>query len=184
MPVCGVSEQLYVEHRERRVGYGLAENGFCIRLKSSVEFFLRAVGGNEREIDPHLPHRYGEEIVCPAVYGRACYHVIAAVGYIENSVEIGSLSRRGEHGGCPALELAYLLCHLIVRRILKSRIEIPRSLKVEKLTHILACIVLEGSALIYGQLPGFTVSGDISSLDALGLDLHLISYLSISSSAI
>ena len=105
--------------------------------------------------------------------------MVAAVGDIEDGVEVGRLTRGGEHGGSSPLQLTDLGGNIVVGRVLQPSIKITTGLQVKELAHVLAGGVLKSSRLDNGDLPGLSVSGGIAALDTLGIDLiitHKISF--------
>ena len=84
---------------------------------------------------------------------------------VENSIEIGSLSRRSKHGSYTAFKSCDFFSYKIICGVLKSGIEITGSFKIKKLTHLLTCVILESSTLVNGYLSGFTLLGGISRLN-------------------
>ena len=90
--MCGLSKLLDIEDSERGVCKGLTEYGLSVLAECGVKLLLSAVGINEGELDAHLLHRYGEEIVGAAVDGCGRDNVVTAVGDIEYRVEGCSLT--------------------------------------------------------------------------------------------
>ena len=74
--------------------------------------------------------------------------------------------------GNTALKSGNLCGYGIVGRILKTGIEISFCFKVEKLAHIVACIILKSGALVNGKLTGLALLRLPAFVDALGFDSH------------
>ena len=92
--------------------------------------------------------------------------MIACLADIENCKEVSSLSGACEHSCNAAFQFTKLSCHEVIRRILKSCIEITGSFSVEELAHIFGSSILPGSALIDRYLSGFAVAGLIATVKA------------------
>ncbi len=170
MAVGGGGELLDVQHGEGRVGDGLAEDGLGVGAEGSVQLLLGAVRGDEGEVDPHLLHGHGEEVVGAAVDGVGGHHVVPAGGDVEHGVEVGRLAGGGEHPHGPALQGGDLGRHGVAGGVLQAGVEVALGLQVKELAHVLAGVVLEGGGLDNGDLPGLPVAGAVAPLDADGVD--------------
>ena len=165
MTVRSIRELFDIENSQGGVGDGFAENRFGVGPESRIQFFRRAVRGEEGEFHTHLPHGDGKEIVGAAVNGGRSDHMVPGSGNIENSKEVRGLAGRGQHRGSTAFHGADLRGDHIVGRILKAGVEITGSLQVEEFAHILAGVVLEGGGLDDRDLAGFSVPRRIPGLD-------------------
>ena len=168
--VCGLGKLLNIQHGEGRIGDGFAKHRLGVGLKRRVQLLLGTVGGDEGEVDAHLPHSDVEKVVGAAIDGGGGHHMVAAVGNIEDGVEVGRLAGGGEHGRSASLHVADLGGHHIVGGVLKPGIEISAGLQVEELAHVLAGGVLKGGGLDNGNLPRLSVAGGVAPLDAFGVD--------------
>ena len=168
--VGGIGELLNVQHGQGGVGDGLTKDGLGVGTESGFQFLVRAVGRDEGELNAHLCHGDGEEVEGAAVNGAAGDHMVAAVGNVENGVEVGGLTGGGQHGSRAAFQLGQLGGHIIVGGILQAGIEIAGGFQIEELAHILTGGVLEGSRLYDGDLAGLAVAGGVAALHAFGLD--------------
>ena len=128
---------LDVEHSATRVADCLAEHYLCVRAKCLLYLLLRCVRINVSALDAELLQRNAEEIVCSAVNLVGSYDMVASLADVEYSVEIGSLTRTGEHSANTALELRNLLCNSVVGRVLQACVEIALLLQVEEHSHLL-----------------------------------------------
>ena len=95
--------------------------------------------------------------------------MVATLTDVEHGVEVGRLSRRGEHACHATLEGCNLGRYGIVRGVLQAGIEIAAVLKVEEAGHLLAVVVLECGALINGQHARLALLGCPALLHAEGL---------------
>ena len=166
----GGSELLDVEHRERRVGDGLAEDGARVVLESGVELLGRAVGRDERGLDAHLRHGHADEVERAAVNGGGSHDVAAGLADVEQREEVGRLARRGQHSRRTTLKLGNLCGDVVVRGVLQARVEVARRLEVKELAHVLARVVLERGGLHDRNLTRLAVAGGVPALDTYGVD--------------
>ena len=103
--------------------------------------------------------------------------MISRLTDIKYGIIIRSLTRAGQHCGNAALELADLRCHVVICRILQSRIEISGILKVKKLSHLLGSLILKGGTLIDRKHSGLALFRLPSGLNANCVKLILISHV-------
>ena len=173
--VGSLGELFNVQHREGRVGNGLAKHGLGVRPEGSLQLLGGAVRVHEGELNSHLPHGHMEKVKGPPVNSAAGHYMVAAIGNIEDGVEVGCLAAAGQHGGSASLQLADLGCHIVVGRVLEPGVEIAAGLQVKELSHILAGSILEGSALDNGDLPGLPVPRGIAPLytDGITIKTHI-----------
>ena len=135
MRMGGFGKLLDVKNVERRIGKRLAENRFGVFLESGVQLRLGAVGRNEGEVDSELAQRHVEKVEGTAVNSGRTDNVITGRADIENSEEIGGLSRRSENGTDTTLKVGNFCGNRVVGRVLKPGIEIALRFKVKKLSH-------------------------------------------------
>ena len=173
MGVGGLGEPLNVQHGEGGVGDGLAKDRLGVGPEGGGQLLIGAVGLYKGELDAHLPHGDVEEVIGAPVDGGGGHYVVAAVGDIENGVEIGRLAGGGEHSGGTALHVADFGGYHVVGGVLKAGIEVAAGLQVEELAHVLAGIIFEGGRLNNGDLPGLAVLRGVAALDAFGVDFIL-----------
>ena len=164
----GLGELLNVQHRQGRVGDGLAENQLGVGPEGGVQLLLGAVGIHEGGFQTHLLHGHGEQVEAAAVDGGTGHDVVAAASDVEHGHEGGSLAGAGEHGSGAALQGADLGRHGVAGGVLQTGVEIAAGLQVKELAHILGGIVLERGTLNDGDLAGLAVAGGIARLDAQG----------------
>ena len=93
--------------------------------------------------------------------------MVTTLAYIENSIEVSSLSRGGKHCSNTAFKCSDLLCNKVIGGVLKSGIEISGSFKIKELAHLFTCVILKGSTLVNGNLSGFALLRRISRLNRL-----------------
>ena len=163
-------ELLNVQHRQGRVGDGLAEDSAGVGPEGGLQLFLRAVWGDEGGLDAHFGHGDGDQVEGAAVYAGGGHDVVSAVHDVEQGEKVGSLAGGGQHGGGAALQGGDLGGHIVVGGVLEAGVEIAAGLQVKKLAHVLGCGVLEGGGLDDGDLPRLAVAGGIASLDTGGFD--------------
>ena len=159
---------LNIQNRQCRIGDGLAEDRLRIVLECRLQLLLRAVGGDKRGRDAHLGHRDRNQVEGSAINGGRRNDVIPALADIEQRKEIRCLTGAGQHAGGSAFQRRNLRCHIIVRGVLKSRIEIAARFQIEQLAHIFAGIIFEGCRLNNRDLPRLTVSRTIPCLHTFG----------------
>ena len=109
---------LNIQHRQRRIGDGLAEYRLGVGPEGGLQLLLRAVRGDEGELDAHPLHGDGEEVKGPPIDGAGGYHMVPAGGDIEYGVEVGCLTGGGEHPRRTALQLGDLPRHVVAGGIL------------------------------------------------------------------
>ena len=166
----GPGELLDVQHRQGRVGDGLAEHGAGRGPESGLQLFVGAVRGDEGHLDAHLGHGDGDQVEGAAVDGGRGDDVVPAGADVEQGEEIGRLAGGGEHGGGAALQLTDLGGHVVVGGVLEAGVEIAAGLQVKELAHVLTGGVLEGGGLDDGDLPGLAVAGGVAPLDTFRFD--------------
>ena len=99
--------------------------------------------------------------------------MVAAVGNVEDGVEVGRLAGGGEHGRSAPFHVADLGRHMVVGGVLQPGIEVAAGLQVKKSAHILAGGILKGGGLDDGDLAGFSISRSVATLYAFSVDLIL-----------
>ena len=163
-------ELLDVQHRQGRVGDGLAEDRLGVGAEGGVQLFLRAVGGDESGLNAHFGHGDGDEVEGAAINGGRGDDVVAAGGDVEQGEEVGRLAGGGQHSRRAALQRGDFRRHIVAGGVLETGVKIAVGLQVEKFAHILGGGVLKGGGLHNGNLTGFAAAGGIASLDAGGFD--------------
>lgn len=174
MPVSDVSKFLNVRDATCRIGDCFSEESLCVRTERLVDFFFACIRIDECTFDTELFHGDGKEVVGAAVNRRGADKMVARFADVEDGKKVGSLSRAGEHSGNTAFEFRYFLSDGIVRRILKTRVEIAICLEIEEVRHLGARVVLESRALVNGENPRFTFLGRPSGLDAQGFVVEFL----------
>ena len=114
MGVGGLGELLDVQHRQGRVGDGLAEHRLGVGPEGGFQLLVGAVRGDEGDLDTHFRHGDGDQIEGTAVDGGRGDDVVPAGADVEQREEVGRLAGRGEHSGGAALQLADLGGHIVV----------------------------------------------------------------------
>ena len=166
----GRGEAFDVEHGERRIRDSFAKNSLGVGAEGRFQFRVRAVGRHEGALQPHAPHRVGQQVVRAAIDGRACHHVVARAGNVEHGEKVRGLARRGKHAGRAAFKLGDFGGHRVVRGILQTRVEVARFLQVEQAAHVLARVKLPGGGLVDGQLARLAIAGTVAALHASGAE--------------
>ena len=167
--VCCRGKLLKIQHGQGGVGNRLAEYRLGVGPESGLQLLGRAVGLHKGKLNAHALHGHCKQIVCSAIDGRRGDHMVSAGTDVEDCVEVGGLSRRSEHRGAPPFQCTDLCCHTVIGGILKPGIEVPAGLQIKQLSHSLARLIAEGSGLNDGDIAGFSVSGAVSRMDALGI---------------
>ena len=182
MGVGRLGKALDVQHGEGGVGDGLAEHGLGVGPEGGLQLLVGAVRLHKGEVNAHLLHGHGKQVIGAAIDGGGGHHMVAAVGDVEHGIEVGRLAGGGEHGGGAALHVADLGRHHVVGGVLEPGIEIAAGLQVEQLAHVLAGGILECGGLDNGDLAGLAVARRIAALYALGIDsviAHVASFFLI-----
>ena len=161
-----------IEDSQGRVGDGFTKDSLGVGLESGSQFFLGAVGGNEGKLNAHLLHRDSKQVEGAAIDGGCGDNMIAAVCDIENCVEVGSLTGRGQHACGTALKSSDFCCNVVIGRVLETGIEVAVCFEVKQLAHFLTGFIGEGSRLNDRYLSGFTGFGNIAGMKAFGFEFH------------
>ena len=159
-------EALDVEHRERRIRDGFAEDALRVGAEGGFQFLVGAVRVHERAFQPHAAHGVGEQVVGAAVDGRGGHHMIAGARDVEHREEVRRLARGGEHGRTSAFQLRDLRRHGIVGGVRQARVEVAGLLQIEQAPHMLARVVLPRGVLVDGHLARLAVAGPPPALHA------------------
>ena len=159
-------EALDVEHGQRRVCDGLAEDALRVGPESGFKLLVGAVRIDEGALQAHAAHGVGEQVVGAPVDGRGGHHVIARAGDVEHREEVRRLARGGEHRRRAAFQLRDLRRHRIVGGVRQARVEVAGLLQIEQAPHMLARVVLPGGVLVDGHLARLAVAGPPSALHA------------------
>ena len=157
---------LDVQHAAAGVGNRFAEEQLGVGADGGAQFFLRGFGIDKRAGDAQLAERHAEEVVRATVDFVGSDDVVAGLADVEDGIEVGGLSRRGEHGTHTAFEGGDAACHGIVGRVLETRVEVALLLQVEEQRHLVAVLIFEGGALNNGEFDGFAVFRLIARVDA------------------
>lgn len=158
-------ELLDVEHLYARVGDGLAEEGFGVRTEGLADFLFAGISVDEGAVDAHLFESDTEEVERAAIDCRGTDEVVAGFTDVVDGIEVGCLSRGGQHGAHAAFECGNLGCHGVVGRVLQTGIEIAVLFQVEEACHLFAAAIFEGGALVDGEYTRLSVLGCPSCLD-------------------
>ncbi len=151
MLMSDAGKLLDVEHFTARIGDGLAEEGLGVGTESSVNLVLSSLGRNEGTLDAKFFEGHTEKIVGATVNLVGGDEVVASLTDVEQGIEIGCLSGRGEHSPYSTLEGCYLAGHGIVGGVLKTGVEVAFLLQVEEVGHFLGVIILKSGALDDGE---------------------------------
>ena len=81
-----------IQHRQRRVGDGLAEHRPRLGAEGSLQFLLGAVRGDKGRADPHLRHGHRDQVEGPTIDRGGRNDVAAALADIEQCEEISGLA--------------------------------------------------------------------------------------------
>ena len=152
-------ELLDVEHLYARVGDGLAEEGFGVRTEGLADFLFAGISVDEGAVDAHLFKSDTEEVERAAIDCRGTDEVVAGFTDVVDGIEVGCLSRGGQHGTHAAFECGNLGCHGVVGRVLQTGIEIAVLFQVEEACHLFAAAIFEGGALVDGEYTRLSVLG-------------------------
>ena len=153
---------LNVEHLASGIGDRLTEEGLGVGTERFLNFLLRGILIDKSAFDAQFFHRYSEEIERTAIYLGRSDDMVARLANIEHGIKVGSLPRRGKHCPHSTFEGAYLSCNGITGGIGKTGIKISIFLEVEKHRHLVAVVILEGSALHDRELDRLSVLGFIA----------------------
>jgi len=159
-------EFFYIQNGEGRVGNRFAKHRFRIRFERRVQFLLRAIGVNERELDAHFLHRNGKQVIGAAVNAGGRNYVVATACDIEHGEKGSGLSRREEHCRAAAFQSANFCRDRIAGGVLQTGIKIAACFQIKQFAHILAGIIFKSRALDDRHLTGFAVAGRIAALYA------------------
>ena len=92
VPVGYPGEPFNVEDLASRIGDGLAEETFCIRPESRLDFLIAAVLVDECAADAHLLQCYPEKVESAAVDGVCGNDVVTCGADVHHREEIGGLA--------------------------------------------------------------------------------------------
>ncbi|CAN4040231.1 HTH-type transcriptional regulator immR, partial [Dysosmobacter welbionis] len=88
MGVGGLGELLDVQHRQGRVGDGLAEHRLGVGPEGGFQLLVGAVRGDEGDLDTHFRHGDGDQIEGTAVDGGRGDDVVPAGADVEQREEV------------------------------------------------------------------------------------------------
>ena len=164
---------LDIQNCQRGICDCFAEHRFGILPECCIQLFLGGIRIDKSHVDTHPLHRNGNQIKGSAVNGAGSHNMISASANIEQRKKVGCLSAAGQHGRSASLQLRNLRRHIIICRILESRIKITAGFQVKKLSHILAGVIFKSCALNNGNLARLPVSRCITSLYTDAVDIHV-----------
>ena len=171
-------ELFNIQNYQSRIRDGLRKHAFRIVLKRSAEGVVIVIRIHDAAGNPHLLHGIDDQVEGSSVNRGGKHHVISRLTDIEHRVVICRLTGRSQHGCNAALQLADLLCHAVVGRILQPGIEIAFLLQIEQSAHLLGRLVFKGRALINGKYARLPVLRLPAGLNAYGFlfvwFLHLL----------
>ena len=104
--------------------------------------------------------------------------MVARLADIKNSIKVGRLSGRSEHGRRPAFHGANFSRHRIVGRILQTGIKVAGRFQVKQRTHFVAGVIFKCCTLIDRQLAGFAFARFPALVNGLGFNLCHTTFLS------
>ena len=166
-------ELLNVEHHDTGVGYGLAEEEFGVGTEGPGNLLVGSILIDKRHLNAEFGQGGAEQVECASVDGFGCHDVSAGLTDVEAGKEVGSLTRRGEHGTYTAFEGSDACGDMIVGGILETCVEITLVLEVEETGHLFGCFITECGALDERHLAGFSLAGCIAGLNAKCGKFHI-----------
>ena len=173
MLVRHLGKTLNVKHIAAWVADGLAEEALGVGAELLLDALVVPVGVNEGTLDAEFLHGHAKEVERAAIDSVGGDEVVASLADVEHGVEVGSLTAAGQHSTHTTFEGSNLLGHHVVGRVGQTSVKIAGILQVEETSHLLAGVILEGSALIDGQLLRFTLGWFPSAMHADGLKILL-----------
>ena len=132
-------------------------------------------GAHEGEIDAKLFHRDGKEVECAAVDRGGADDVVARRSHVEGGVKVCRLAGGGEHPGHAALQRRDARRNRVVGGVLQAGVKVAVFLQVEEPAHLLARFIFIGRALHDRQHARLAVFRRIAGLDAVGVDVVVLS---------
>ena len=169
--VGGAGKSFNVQHRQGRVGDGLAEDRLGVGAEGSIQFILSAFGVDEGDLDAHALHGDGKQVEGAAVDGGGGDDMVAAAGNVKHGEEVGGLAGACEHCRSAAFQGGDLCRHGIAGGIAQAGIEIAVILQVKEPSHGVGGLIAEGGALNDGDLARLAVFRRITGLDAQGFGM-------------
>ena len=85
--------------------------------------------------------------------------MVASLTDIEDGVEVGGLTRGGQHGAYATFKGCNLRGHRVVGRVGQTCVEVAFLLQVEEVGHFFCVVILERGALDDGEHARFTILG-------------------------
>ena len=177
MLVGDVSKPLDIEHMTARIRDGFAEECFCIRTESLVDFLFRCIRVDEGALNTQFLQRHTKEVIGSAIDFVGGNEVVASATDIEDGVEVGSLSAGGKHCSNTAFQCCNLLGNSIIGGVLQTGVEVALFLQVEEVGHLLRVVVFECGTLINGQHACLTVLGFPTCLYTEGRFLQILLHI-------
>ena len=165
-------EAFDVEHCERGVGNGFAENGPGFRAEGLLNLFVGGALIHEGHADAEALQRHAEQVESAAVNGGARYNVIAGFADGGDGGQRSCLARGGEECADASLEGRDFLLNGVHGGIAEARVEESVFRQVEELGHFGGGLVAECGGLDNGEGTGLAVFRLVSGVDALGFEFH------------
>ena len=95
---------------------------------------------------------------------------------IEHRIEIGGLSRGGEHACYTTFECCDFCSHCIVGRVLQTGVKIAALFEIEQFGHLITGFVFESGTLINGKYTRLSFFGGPPCLYAEGRRFHFCTH--------
>ena len=143
MLVRHLCEALYIKHITSRIRDCLTEEALGVLLEASLNLLVWPVRINEGTLYSQLLHCHSEEVERTSVNSVRCYKMVSSLADVEYSIEVGGLTRGGEHSPYSTLKRGNLLCHCVIRRVGKTCVEIAGIFQVKEPGHLLTRIILK-----------------------------------------
>ena len=150
---------LDVQNLAARVRDGLAEQRLGVGTEGCRDFLLAGLLRYKGALDAQLLQRDAEEVVRATVDFVGSDEVVAGLTDVEDGIEVGCLTRRGQHSAHTAFEGGNLRGHRVVGGILQASVEVALLLQVEEVGHFFRVVILERGALDDGEHARFAVLG-------------------------
>ena len=150
---------LDVENLTARVGDGLSKQCLGIGTERLVDFFLASFLRDEGALDAEFLQRNTKEVVGATIDLVAGNDMVASLADVEDGIEIGCLTRRGQYGTDTTFEGCNLLSHSVVGGVSQTGVEVAILLQVEEVGHLLCIVILERGALDDREYARFTILG-------------------------
>ena len=136
MLVSHLSETLDIEDIAARVGDSLAKEALGILLEACLYLLVTPVWVYKGALDAEFLHRHAKKVVRATIYRIGSNEVVTCLTDIEDSVEVGCLTRTGQHSPYSTLQSAYFLRYLVIGGVSQTGVEISRVLQVKETRHL------------------------------------------------